>query len=359
MVERLDVETTRVLTSATALRQLCDALHIPVPSLQQVLGTVVAAKLCPDAWDTIACRAYTQSFPMQVRANADRKQLAQLHETPVDALHILAAARLSSQAPNCGQYIRFCRELSLPIDPTSQMLFFTLDQLNDNKHAIWGNQLVGRTLGATHMSTLPQVEIFAQTVSQRQLHESYALLLSGITFDLGRLNPRMLAAADFPCQRPPQEHRTKQQLWAELHQVCNGLKSLRVRAKERNIEPDQLGRIDEVASYTDRTDYTKLPKVQVRSALDEARWAASVLEDNQLSEQEICQQTMQNITRLQTQIAQAKQQIDYNAVKAAGRDAVASWKMPPTRNLDSTRLFQLASEMRMVLRELEHYASTD
>lgn len=359
MVERLDIDTTRVLAGANVLRQLCDSLHIPVPGLQQILGTVVASKLCPDAWETVACRAYTQSFPMQLRANGDKRQLAQLQATPVDALHILASAQLSGQANNCGQYIRFCRELDMPVDATSQMLFFTLGQMNDNKHVVWGNQLVNRTLGAAHMSTLPQVEMFAQTVPQRQLHESYALLLSGITFELSRLNPRMLAAADFPCQRPPQERRTKQQIWAELHHVCNGLKTLRLRAKERNIEPDQLGRIDAATYFTDRHNYTTLPKAQVRSALDQARWATSVLEDNQLSEQEICQQSMQHITSLQTQIAHAKQRVDYTAVRAAGRESVVSWKMPPTRNMDSNRLFQITSEMRMVLRELERYAMKD
>ena len=325
MVERVGINTERVLRGADLFKTLCERSGINVPPLQKILGVLVSTKLCPANWQTIVSRAYPQdarNFVYHIETYPDRAEASRLTETPSDALHILGMANLSAEAPVSGLYQQFCTEMEMSQSATSQLMFFALGSLDTQKHTIWGSDFMTKITSLSTESIrktlLPRIEGFVAVTEPRILHENYALLLSGMSFDLDRLDKQKLQASAFPCQLPPVARVSKQHLWVKLYSAVNSLKQLRVNVNERTVPPTDIKLAEELIHFVDTADYSQQPKQLLRDHNEMATVLQTQFSEKQMTEEELRQRSRKEIDRLNTAIAFARQRADEVKMKNAG-----------------------------------------
>lgn len=361
MVDRIGVDTRRVLRGADLFKNLCESTGINVPPLQKILGVLVSTKLCSDNWQNIVSRAYpgeARSFVFQLESYPDKAQLNKLKETPTDALHILGIANQSSEAGVSGLYQQFCTELSQPQNPTSQLLFFTVSSVDTHKNIIWPSDFVAKIMGQSvdglRKTMLPQIEAFNRNVDSRLLHENYALLLSGMTFDLNRLDQNLLQSSAFPCQMPPVPRVSKQRLWSAFYHTVNEMRQLRVNVNERRMDPRNLQLAEEMCSIVDdNTNYKMHKKQTLREQLEVATELKNQFSSCQLDEHALQARAQKEVDRLNVAIALARQKSDQVKMRLTGNDPHYNWKLPITRGMDSEQLHTLVGKMKTTLAVLE------
>lgn len=366
MVDRIGVDTRRVLGGADLFKNLCDATGISVPPLQKILGVLVSTKLCSDNWQSIVSRAYpleARSFVYQLESYPDKTQINKLKERPTDALHILGIAHQSSEAGVSGLYQQFCTEIGLPQNPTSQLLFFTVSSVETHKNIIWPSDFVAKIMGQSvdslRKTLLPKIESFNRNVDPRLLHENYALLLSGMTFDLGRLDQALLQSSAFPCQMPAVTRISKQRLWANFFHTVNDVRQLRVNLNDRRIDPANLQIADELCAIAeDNQNYKIHKKETLREQLELATQLKSQFAACQLDESALQARARKEVDRLNVAIALARQKADQVKMRITSNDHHYNWKTPITRGMDSEQLHTLIGKMKTTLAVLELFPQT-
>lgn len=362
MVERVHVDSEKALRGAELFKEVCESVHIQVPPLQKIFGVLIATKLFPSSWETVVSRAYpreARNFMVQIGGCRDKPKLEQLKENPVDALHILAIANLSTEAPMSGLYQQFCVQINQPQTPTSQMMFFAVGCLQQNPH-IFTNQFMSKVTAMSQeqlrKELVPQVSRFALDTDPRILQENYGLLLSGINFELQRLDKKMLNACSFPCQSVPEIKMRKQRVWAALFDKVEQLKELNVHVNERTVPAQSIADaqdlIEEVDTIHENENYDLQRKPDLLAKLSLAKEFHSLFEANQLSEKEICQRAKDKIAALSTDIAFAKQRSDHSLLRQAGLAKHLQWKTPHLLGMNSQDMAQLLSQMRMIHAQL-------
>jgi hypothetical protein len=199
----------------------------------------------------------------------------------------------------------------------------------------------------TEISTeiMPKIEAFARTVEPEHLTESYAQLLAGITFDLKKLDPILLAAADLPCQRPLEAKEDRQKLRATLYYLTKELKQLK-----SNANPAMITQKDVDDFYHLRTFVKAATEKTQRHAITVEHKKALALKvkfkECQLSEGELCENLRKQITEKRQNLAILKQKVNHSLLEKAGQSSVLLWVMPSISGLAST-------DLRTVLREVE------
>jgi hypothetical protein len=344
-------DSESILKAIQQVVTACNLHGMAVPKAQDILVAIVASKLCKENTPKVIQSA-APHISMHLRQLHEKMPgfAKQIQAKAIDALNALTLGNLSTNAPKNGNFLAFAQHMGTPVpNELTQLMYFTIGRLNDAESHLWHSNLMLHALNMTETEitsdVLPRVKAFAATVEPERLTESYAQLLAGITFDLKKLDPVLLAAADLPCQRPVYAKEDRQQLRADLYYLTKELKALKA-----NANPAMITQKDVDDFYHLRTFVKAATEKTQRQAISVEQKKAQSLKvkfkDCQLSEGELCDNLRKQITEKRQNLAILKQKVNHGLLEKAGQSSVLIWEMPSVNGLGSM-------DLRTVLREVE------
>lgn len=360
MAAWVSIDSQRVVGPAVLFKEICEKNHIPLPDLRHILGILVTAKICPDHWQDIASRAYpkeARTFTLQL---ANTTAITNLKERPMDALHILGTARLSTDANASGVFKNFCAHIEHQPTSTSQLLFFASHLLESHPDAIWNSDFIAKALNTTTDSVrrhwIPRIQSFMSNTSQQILHENYALLLSGIHFDYNRLEQKSLNAANFPCLQPPQLLASKPHMYAELFKRVETIKSMQPMVNVHEADPDAIATADDLMAKVVPGNCHQFKKREIAAGIQMADKVIEHLESVMLTDQQIRQKASTEFESLRSKVAVARTQADYRKLESAGQIDHLKWAVPKiTMRTSTTEIHELIGKLKFSLAILDRY----
>lgn len=352
-----------VLRAIQSFITACEANNLTVPKAQDILVAIVASKLCKQNTPKVVHSA-APGISMHLKQLSEKVPTftRQLQAKSIDGLNALTIGNLSTNASKNGNFLAFSQHMGQPVpDVLTQLMYFTIGSLNDAKSHLWHSNLMLHALNMTETQitddVLPRVESFAATVEPEHLTESYAQLLAGINFELKKLDPVLLAAADLPCQRPIQAKEDRQKLRADLYYLAKELKTLKSNTNPAMITQKDVEDFQRLRSFVK----TCGQKAQRQSILAEHKMGLSLrvkFKACQLSEAELCDNLRQQITTQRQNLAFLKQKVNHNLLDQANQSSVLSWVMPGVSGLGSTELKGILREVESKVVLLEQFKKT-
>jgi hypothetical protein len=356
----LYTDSALIISAAKRVVAACEQHGMAVPRLQDILVALVASKLCRNtAANVIKSAAPDIASHIRQLTSSTPELARELQEKSVIGLHILTMAPVSSNATKNGDFMKFCQHMGQPVPNTlTQMMYFTLGSLENNRSHLWHSNLMLHALNMKEENisreVLPLVDEYARELNPERLSESYSQLLSGITFDLSRLDPNLMLEADFPCQRPIRAKEDKQKMIADIYWMHKELKVLK-----QNTDPTQITQAD----INDHKRVGRFLKVAnstcPRLELDQNRAKAVALKDKfkrcQLSEADLCANLRQTISDKRIALAFAKEKVDHHRLEAAGQSSVLRWEMPAIQGFTSNLLRKTLAELDSKLVLIEQF----
>lgn len=354
------IDSHRVIEPAVLFKEICEKSNIPLPDLRHILGVLVSAKICPDHWLDIASRAYpkeARTFAFQV---ANIPAMQNLKDRPMDALHILGTAHLSTDANSSGLFKNFCAHIGHQPNTASQLLFFASHLIESHPDAIWHSEFIANTLN-TNADTVrglwvPRINEFLNNTTQQILHENYALLLSGIHFDYNRLEQKSLNAAHFPCLQPPQLLADKPHMYIELFDRVSVIKSMKPTVDVRKADPDAIATADELIEKVVPGAFRNFRKTEIAAWIKTCDELIQHLDAAKFSEPELRQQACSELNSLKTKIVVARTKADYQRLERAGKIQHMLSTIPPvTMKMKLSDIHDLIAGAKLTLVTLDQY----
>jgi hypothetical protein len=327
------------------------------------LVALVASKLCKQNTPKVIQSAAPQ-ISMHLRQLHEKIPTfaKQLQAKAIDALNALTIGNLSTNSAKNGNFLAFSQHMGNPVpDVLTQLMYFTIGTLNDAKSHLWHSNLMLHALNMTETQVtedvLPRVEEFASTIEPERLTESYAQLLAGITFDLKKLDPVLLAAADLPCQRPIMMKQDRQKLRADLYYLTKELKQLKSNANPAMITQKDVEDFQRLRTFV-KTANDKTQRNAISSEQKKAESLKVKFKDCQLTEIELCENLRQQITEKRQTLALLKQKVNHHLLEAANQSSVLLWTMPSVNGLASPALRDVLREVSSKVVLMEQFKKT-
>jgi len=354
----LITDSKAIVNAAKSVVNACEKQGLKVPRLEDILKALVASKLCPRTWKSVvqSVAPGIASHMRQLTEN-DADLHRELQNKAIVALHIMTLADVSKNAAKNGDFMKFSQHMGFRVPSTlSQMMYFTLGSLDNNRSHLWHSNLMSHALQMSESQisaeVLPKIDAFAANCQPDRLSESYSQLLSGIAFDLDKLDPMLMKEADFPCQRPVQPKEDKQALRAEVYYLGEDLLRLKLGVDPRILTQKDVDDFEHLKLFNETAnDRTRRP--EIRENLTLAQTLKTKFEKHQLQEHEMCANLRKTIDEKHLAFNRAKEKINHKALDDAGLghgpNSILLWELPADFHMDKMS----SKELRSVLTEIE------
>jgi len=343
----LYTDSALIISAAKRVVAACEQNGMAVPRLQDILVALVASKLCR----TTAANVIQSAAPNIASHIRQLPDLArELHDKPVIGLHILTMAPVSSNATKCGDFMKFSQFVGQAV-PTvlTQMMYFTLGSMAQHRSHLWHSNLMLHSLNMKEEQItndiLPKIDEYARDLNTDRLSESYSQLLSGIKFELDRLDPNLMKEADFPCQRPIVAKEDKQKMRADVFWLRKELKQLKLNTDPTKITQADVNDQKRISRFVKAAN-AQTPRAEIKEFRDKAIALKNKYKQCQLSEPELCTNLRQTIADKRVALALAKEKVDHHRLEAAQQMSVLRWEMPNISAYNSTQLRKALNELQ-------------
>lgn len=351
----LPVDSLTIIKTALGIYRRCEECNVVVPSLSDLLKTAIACKTC-DGMKVIKMAAPGISQRVE-QILAAPTYATKIQSSSIEALKILAIAKLSTNAKEAGNYNQFCDKFGLTATPLSQAMYFTLGKANENALQLWCSPTMRSALNmnASEIQSkwIEPIKAFARETNPEILAENQAKLLSGIEFDFNQLDEKLLEEADFPCRRiqGPKVHR--QQLLAALgHDILNITDKMQ-RVNPAIITEEDLRIIEEVKKFKQEArtirEVGKLvtPRDEIKANREKLVPIIQKVshEKNILTESQLCSLERDRLFNLKSEYDSAKRNVNWTNLHAANLSYASKFELPDLTGKTRYELSQIKATL--------------